>query len=408
MTGGRDEGAAAARLQSGRAFEDFLDAIRVASRAIERFEGDIDDLDRAEWYRFMTRLMRNGLERFAENCEPFRPRLRDASWRSSINFQSPDQDHLLCEFDEAVDFRITGKRGTVNYFIIAVWSAAQPEDLAARDWAAKGFAGLKEFDPATLRTTAFLQSDNIAFKPDGSFEIILSQRRHEGNWLELKPDSVGILVRIVYHERGKETPPTMRIDRLDGAPPRPATAAEVSAGLAKAAQEVLGYTELVRSWWQDNLSQRPNRLRFSRATYLSNGGVADRHFAFGAWRKDPSQALVLQFRPPECEYWIFQLCNIWQENLDCYEEGQGYVTKYTVRAEADGLVRIVVAESGLGIGGNWVNSYGHVHGGMGLRLINTTTPPPVVAHLVDLAELKRLGWACLTPDRAIASGELTD
>jgi hypothetical protein len=393
----------AQRLLSGRAWDDFCDVIRLAGHTVDRWGDEIGELERAEWYRFMTRVVRNGCERFMENCEPYRPRLRDAPWRCSINFQSPDQDHLLCEFEEPGEYRISGHRGTVPYFVIAVWSAAQPADIGARDWAPRGFEGLKEFDPATLKTGAFIQSDGIAFNPDGTFELILSQRQHPGNWLKLEPDTVGLLIRNVYHRRSEEQAPDLRIERLDGAPPRPVRPAEVSANLAKTAQEVLGYAELVRSWWQDNLSKRP---RFSQATYLSNGGVPDRHFAFGTWRIEEGQALVLRFRPPDCEYWIFQLCNVWQENLDNYEDGRGYVTKFTARYEPDGSVRIVVAERDPGIGGNWVDPFGHRLGGMGLRLIKTQEPPPVTAHLVGLDALTSKGWTCLDESTAIVSGEI--
>lgn len=401
------KGTAADRLTSGRAWEDFCDTLRLAGRMIEQWGDEPSELDRAEYYRFLSRLCRNGFERFVENCEPERPRLRDGSWRQSINFQNPDQDHLLSEFvDGRHEYRITGQRGTVPYFILGAWRAAQPADLGARDWAAQGVAGLKEFDPATLTTTAFLQSDQMTFAPDGSFEIILSQKKHPGNWLPLTADTTGILVRVVYHERSRETPPEMRIERLDAVEPQPITAAQMSEGLAKAGQVVLGYSELVRSWWQDNLAQRPNQIRFSMATYLSNGGVADRQHGFGSWRRGPGQALVIEFTPPECEYWIFQLCNRWQENLDNYEDGQGYVTKFTVKPESDGRVRVVIAERDPGIGGNWIDPYGHEAGGMSLRLIKTTGVPKLTAHLVGLAELSRQGWDALDPAAAIISGEL--
>jgi hypothetical protein len=400
------EAAAGERLTSGQAWEDFCDSLKVAGRMIDTW-GDLPTpLDRAEWYRFLSRVVRNGCERFIENCEPDRPRLRDAPWRQSINVQMPDQDHLLAEFDGPGEYRITGNRGTAPYFVMAAWSARQPEDLGARNWAARGVEGLKDFDPAILKTTGFLQSDAIEFDADGNFEVIVSQTKQPRNWLPITADCVGMLVRVVYHRRENERAPTMRIERLDDAKPRPVTPAEMSAGLAKTAQVVLGYAELVRSWWQDNLGQRPNQLRFSQTTYLSNGGVPDRHFAFGTWRKAADEALVLHFAPPECEYWIFQLCNLWQENLDNYEDGQGYVTKFRARYEADGSVRVVVAASDPGVGGNWVDSFGHTAGIMGLRLIKTTTPPPVTAHLVKLDDLRRQGWAALTPDKAIISGEV--
>jgi hypothetical protein len=397
----------AERLTTGAAWDDYCEVIRLAGHAMERWGLEPSDLERAEWYRFVTRLVRNGLERFVENREPGRPRLRDASWRSSINVQSPDQDHLLCEFDAARDYRISGARGGAPYFVIAAWSAAQPAAPGARDWAPLGFGALAEFDPATLRTTGFLASPDIAFAADGSFSVVLSQKPHPGNWLKLEPDNVGVLIRMVYSDRARQAPPALRIERLDGERPRPVEPGEIADGLAIAAQEVLGYAELVRAWWQDNLGQRPNRLRYSRATYLSNGGVADRHFAFGTWEKRRDEALVLRFTPPECEHWIFQLCNIWQENLDCYEERQGYVTKFSARREPDGSVVLVIAERDPGVGGNWIDSYGHARGIMGLRLIRTEQPPPVTLHRVSLEKLAAGGLAGLRTGDAIESGEVS-
>ena len=143
-----------ARLRSGEAWQDFCEVIAHAGTMIDQFP-DASDLERSEWFRFLTRLLRNGMERYGENCEPFRPRMQMTGWRTSINVQMPDQDHLLSEFDEPADFRIYGNRGTTPYFVLAAWSAAQPDDLGARSWATLGYAGLREFDPATLNTTAF-------------------------------------------------------------------------------------------------------------------------------------------------------------------------------------------------------------------------------------------------------------
>jgi hypothetical protein len=401
----------AQRLLSGRAWEDYCDVLKLAGRAIERFGDEPTALDRAEWYRFLTRLTRNGLERFVENCEPERPRLRDAPWRQSINFQSPDQDHLLAEFiDGSHAYVIRGKRGTAPYFVMASWSAVQPRDAGASDWAARGFAGLKDCNPAMLRTTGMLQSQAIEFDPDGNFEVLVSHEAPAGarNWLKIEPDCVGLLIRVVYHDRTAEVAPTMQIERLDH-PALPLDPAHLSTQLAKSGQLVLAYLELVRSWWQDNLSRRPNSIRFSRALYLSNGGVPDRHHGFGTWRRAQDQALVVSFTPPPCDYWIFQLCNLWQENLDNYEDGQGHVTKYRCNFDPDGSVWVVIADSDPGIGGNWIDPAGHVHGGMSLRLILTEAPPPTVsAYLLPLAALRAQGRAALTGAPRIESGDVAE
>ena len=397
------------RLASGEAWEDFCETLKVAGRIVDEFGEEPSELDRAEWYRFLTRMARNGFERFVENCEPERPRLRDAPWRQSINVQCPDQDHLLCEFvDGQHAYRIRGNRGTLPYFVMAAWEAPQPADLGDHDWAGRGVAGLAEFDPTRLRTTSFLHSGEIDFDADGNFEVVVSREPREGNWLELAPESTGVLVRTVHHDRSAETPPVMTIERLDAPRPRPVRPDEVSAGLAKAGQVVLGYAELVRDWWQSNLSQRPNTIDFSEATYLSNGGVADRLHGFGSWHKPASGALVVQFHPPACEYWILQVCNIWQENLDVYEDGQGYLTKFTAHYEPDGSVRAVISDEDPGIGGNWIDSFAHTSGVFSLRLIQTEGGPAVTVHSVPLEQLRAQGFGGLRPEDAIVSGQVTD
>lgn len=400
---------AADRLVSGAAWDDYCETLRRAGRMIDAFPAEVSELDRAEWYRYLTRVARNGFERFVENCEPERPRLRDAPWRQSINVQNPDQDHLLAEFvDGSHSYRVRGNRGTLPYFVMASWSAPQPADVGDYDWAPRGTEGLPEFDPASLTTTAFLKSDDIPFDDEGNFEVIVSQEPQEGPWLALTPDSVGILVRTVHHDRENEIAPRFAIERLDSPSPRPTTPAEMSAGLAKAGQVVLGYAEQVRDWWANRLPPEANRIVFSEGTYLSNGGVLDRLHGFGRWHKPEDHALVVHFRPPECESWILQLCNLWHENLDVYEDGQGYVTKFTARYESDGSVRAVIADADPGAGGNWIDSFAHTQGVFSLRLIKPVAGPPVTIHAIPLERLAREGFGALDTIEPILSGEITD
>jgi hypothetical protein len=402
------------RLLSGAAWEDFCDQLKQAGRIVSRFGDDINELDRAEWYRFMARLTRNGLERFLENCEPDRPRLRDVPWRQSINFQSPDQDHLLTEFvDGSHDYIISGNRGTLPYFVIASWNSTQPPNPGDRDWANQGIASLQTFDPTAYQTTGFITSDQVHFDGCGNFKIAVSRQPIDGiqDWLPIQPQCVGLLVRTLYHDRAGTTAPEFAIARIDQPSPRAILAAEVADGLAKAAQTVLGYGELVRRWWQDNLAQRPNRIRFDRTVYLSNGGVPDRHHGFGTWQCEAHEALVIDFMPSPCSYWIFQLCSIWQENLDNYEDGQGFITKYTCRFRSDGSVRVVIASEDPGIDGNYLCPFEHVHGGMSLRFIGLmagSEPPPISLRRVSLTQLKSRGEAALEHVETTTSGEVAE
>lgn len=403
---------AAQRLIAGQAWDDFCDTLKLAGRLVDQFD-DVSDLDRAEWYRFLTRLTRSGLERLVENGEPTRPRLRDMPWRQSINVQTVDQDHLMCQLDPTVDYRITGTPGTIPYFIFAILAAPAPENPGARDWAAAGWDGLKDFDPSNLKTRSFLASQQLKPPADGGFEIVVSQNDPgDGkHWLKLTPDANCVLIRLVWTDRATETAPAMRIERLDGVTPKPLSATLMADNLAWAGQNVLGYAELVRNWWQGtqgNFSAKLNRLDYSRAQYLSNGGVPDRHVAFGGWHKAPDEALVLEFTPPPCEYWNFQLCNIWQENLDTYEDGNGWISNYRHVTQADGRVRVIISERDPGLGGNWINSFGHEKGIWGLRLVRTEQTVPVALWRLPLAALEKDGLAGLAGRQAVQTGQFVD
>lgn len=405
-----DNDAAARRLLEGRAWDDFCETIRLTGHEIGRWGDAVDDLDRAEWYRYLSRQVRNGLERFVENCEPDHPRLRDIPFRSSVNATSPDQDHLLSEwYEPGSEYRVWGNRGTIPYFVMAVWKADQDRNVGSRDWAEAGVDSLKEFDPAMLYTTDFLQSDAIHFDEDGNFEVYCTREKPEGkDWLKIDDSSVGMLIRVVHQDRSQEVDPVMHIERLDRPTQRPVKPHELATNLARAAQMVRGYAELPRNWWFDNLGTRINQLQFSRTAYLSNGGVADRHHAFGAWKKPHDMALVFHFDVPPAEHWIFQLLNIFQENLDTYEHQGGHINMNRAVLEPDGTARVIIAESDPGIGGNWIDSFDHDHGTMSLRFIKCAVPPTVSAYLVPLEELRTKGVAILTPDRAIVSGDLVD
>lgn len=405
---GRPPAAAADRLLSGRSWEDFCDILREVGAAVEEMGDGVSDTDRAEWYRCVTRLLRVACERYLENSEPFRPRLRVTPWRTSVNVQSPDQDHLLCELtDTTRSYRITGHRGTVPYFIIATLTFPKVARPGATDWAPTAWAGLETFDPSKSNALDTLSSDDISFNSDGTFTVHLGgPSPDEGeNWLPLRQEVTGLIVRTVHHRRNEEVAPTFRLELAEPEAVRPPRPEEMADGLARAAQMVLGFANRFRQWKHD-LEHRPNHLEFSRERYLTNGGVADREFAFGVWHKPPGQALLIEFSPPECEYWNFQLCNIWQENLDNYEDGQGYTTKFTARTEPDGAVLVVAADEDPGIGGNWLDTFGHTSGLMGLRFVKTGPPPAVRVRLVDVDALRREGRAGLEGVPVIVTGNI--
>ena len=405
---------AAQRLLSGEAWEDYCNALKLAGSMIDRFGDEPNDLERSEWYRFISRVSHIALHRYVEYGEASRdrPRITLNQPLGGLNVMSPDQEHWLCDaIDPSLEYRLRGNRGDVPYFVlISGTEPGLPADYGDQNWATEGIEGLEQFNPAPFEASAFLTSDEIEFDDAGDFEVILSQRAMDKNWLALNNNSTMVLLRIVHADRADKGSPavTITLERLDNARPETLNAQSLSRGLAKAGQYVLGWTEWVRSWWQELYADKPNQIIFSDAIYSRFGGVLDRAFGFGRWQKPAGEALVIEFTPGECQYWNFQVCNMWQENLDNYAEEQGYINGARAQYASDGLVRIILADEDPGVEGNWIDPDGHTQGIMGLRLIKVAAAPTVTVYQVSLSKLKADGLECLQSANPLVSGQVVD
>ena len=69
---------------------------------------------------------------------------------------------------------------------------------------------------------------------DGSFEVIVSKDKQEGNWLPLAEDSSMLLVRQTFLDRTSEEPAKVQIETLDGpATPPLAETQNIAAALTR-------------------------------------------------------------------------------------------------------------------------------------------------------------------------------
>lgn len=385
---GPDESATASRAArracDGQAWEDFCDVLKSAGDIIIRESSD--DLERAEGFRYLTRLARNSLERFVENREPYRPRVLMPPWRVSIAIQNPDQDHPLIEVDGHFDYRLSGTRGTVSYASFLALASRIPESAGADPPTIAPEDQLGTFDPTAYRPTGFLSVHDLDVGADGTFEIMLSTRPHPGNWLRLEPDTTFVMIRQTFLDRASEDPMTLRVERVEPEPVRPVRPDEVATNLAVAAQNVVG-TVVRFLGWAKQLRQRPNTLTTIDSDYRDSGGSPDHLMHFGYWQLSPGQALVITARLPENDYWNFQACTWWLENFDNYEDGGGYVNKRTASVEPDGSVVLVLAGQPV-TKGNWIDVFGHDRGTMNLRIVHPSGEATVKTELRSIAELR--------------------
>jgi hypothetical protein len=319
------------------------------------------EYDQAEGYRFLCRLLRNGLGAFESTAQPG-VAFREKDPNLHIGFTSPDQDPLTCAVDPSRDYRITGTRGT------------------------NAGLGILSMAPATMQHVGWLNHDDLTIEDDGTFEIMVSQRPHPGNWLQLSEDSSLLVIRCNFNDRANETRAQFTIEEIDAPPAltrQPLTADGVIAALRAA---LMGATVMAGRMveWSEELVTRPNQIGVLES-YSRSGGSPDHDFRFGYFEIPEGHALEFKFVPPECDNWQFQIGNWWVENLDNYVDDQGWVNKKRANLNEDGSVTLVASPDPQSAR-NWVDSFGRSSGVMGLRFVCATSSPPVTVRLIRAAD----------------------
>jgi hypothetical protein len=211
------------RVISGASWAQFCDALKAAGAEVLRPETPATELDRAEGWRYLTRLTRVGLEMMLEFGNPDFPVFYQASNTTlKIGGDNPDNVYWNATIAGDRDYRLRGMRGTVRYLSFAT---------KANRYAIDG----------TLASTGELDAPNLQVNPDGTFEVLVSRNRQPGNWLPMSADSTMLLVRNTILDRERETPALMTIERIGGpAKPAPLTAARIERSLLATAAFVKG------------------------------------------------------------------------------------------------------------------------------------------------------------------------
>ncbi|PPE75703.1 hypothetical protein C3942_02080 [Solimonas fluminis] len=355
---------------SGQAWDEFCDTLKRAGQQILRPEAAASELDRAEGWRYLTRLLRIGLEMHLEFADPDFPGFFLPSHETGkIGADNPDNHYLFARINGRNEYVIRGERGTVPYLSFGTQKGGYETN------------GLME-------QTGFIEAKDLQLDADGRFEIVLSAEKRPGNWLRIEPESNSIVVRQTFNDRPNERAATMRISRLGAdAQPRPLSAAQLQAGLRNAAAFTEGTARVFADWAQGYLPHVNQLPPANQLVCQRTGGDPNIFYYHSAWELDEDQALVIHLpRIPECRFWNLQINNWWMESLD-YRYHRIHVNKYSAQHDADGGVTIVLSQRDPGRA-NWLETTGHRRGTMCLRWVGAQEHIHPETRVVRVADLK--------------------
>jgi hypothetical protein len=354
---------AADRVQSGQVWFDFCDELKKAGEVILRDRSPSDPLDRAEGWRYLSRLTRLALEQSVEHNDPMAPTFYRLSHETAkIGADNPDAYYQNAIIDGRHDYKITGTRGAVEYLGMGTYS---------------GIYGLD----TKIEETGFLDVAAMQIGAEDRLEVVLSKDPKPGNWLPMREDTRLLIIRQFRQDWEREIVAELEIECLTGDnKPELLTPQKIADGLDGAARFVRATASIFAGWAED-FADNPNDVQ-QKFTGL---GDPNNQFWHGYWTLEEGEALVIEAMPPECEAWNFQLNNYWEESLD-YRYFDVHINKHTAKYEKDGSLLIVVAAEDPGVG-NWIDTVGHRHGTLGLRWTKAIDPKKPNLRVVPVSDL---------------------
>ncbi|TXS95263.1 DUF1214 domain-containing protein [Parahaliea maris] len=358
------------RIMNGQAWADFCDGLKEAGQLVFADKAPATPFDRAEGYRYLSRMLRAGLESFVEGGDPAFPVLRCPAHETiKLGADNPDNHYQSAPLNPDYDYRLKGQRGTVDYL---------------------GFGTVinKYSSGGGMKTDGFLDSREMDIGEDGTFEVIISQREQPGNWLRMGPETNALNVRQTFQDRKREVRAELTLERVGWEEDRPAplTPEKLDRGLQGTVQFVKNTTALFEGWAESFLPTTNQVAPADQDYCQAIGGDPNIYYCHSAWELADDEALVVEAAHiPVCQTWNFVLQNWWMESLD-FRYFNIHFNKHTAHYEPDGSVKIIVAHQKPDHP-NWVETTGHNRGTMCWRWIGAESHPPVSAKVVKFTEL---------------------
>jgi hypothetical protein len=328
------------------------------------------DLERAEGYRMLARLLGLALEMVVEGSDADRPAFFEL--QSAIRKyagDNPDQRYAAAVIAGDRRYRVTGQRGNAVLVELSVYAGS--------------FSG-----DGQRRMVATLTEEELQFASDGSIEITLAPDADPAlpNQVRLEADAINVLVRQYFRDPHDKRG-SWRIERVPRAEPAPPLAPDYIGG------RLLGaalFVERNAKTWSDFMAERragpPNRLAPlpDAGDLLTPRGI---RYLEGYWKLAPDEALVLEFEPEPVPYWGLVITNFWMESLE-WRDRRVSLNSFQAAREPDGrTVRIVLAARDPGHP-NWLDCAGHGEGGLSLRWARHPQPPEVRCHVLPIDALR--------------------
>ena len=311
----------------------------------------------------------------------------------TLNIGQPNADtnYRMARITPGGSYRLRGERGSIRI--------ANVSQFAPRPAEKNGQSGIYTVSDHSLNA---LQVDE-----HGRYDVIISPVKPEGytgDWWQLDPTTVTLMVRMVSSDWANERDPTLSIERLDvpATRPRP-SAADLEARL-KALPEMAAQ---IGSLLVDHVvilqeEGHVNKMKVFDVSEIG-GNLTSQFYYEGAYDLKDDEAVILEAKVPDlCHYYSVILTNDIYETTDWYHNHSS-LNDAQLRVDQDGILRVVVSAKDPGVP-NWLDTSGYPRGAIQGRWTDCSAQPIPTVRKVGVSEVRK----SLPPDTPVVTPEQRD
>jgi hypothetical protein len=296
-----------------------------------------------------------------------------------INVGQPNADtvYRIARVKPEGSYRIRGHRGAIRMFNVSQAGLAPGEP---------GFV------PGTARQRDALDLNAVKVDAQGNFDVLISPQKpadYRGDWWQMHPGTVRLLVRMVSSDWSKEQSPTLSIERVDGPATRPRPSA---AQLEERLRRLPATTTFMAQLFIDHVDALRregyvNKLKVFDVSQM--GGLAGQSYYEGAYDLKDDEALIVETKAPaKCTYRSLILTNALYETTDWYNNHSSLNDSQST-IDKDGVLRVVVSAKDPGVE-NWVDTAGYPVGVIQGRWFGCDSTPVPSVRKVAVADVQKL------------------
>jgi hypothetical protein len=356
------------RLLSGDAWRDWCRRLETTGLAILGDEFPGGARERAEGFRWLTRLLVHATQLELETGDPQHPDfLRYETPHNQWGGPNPDNIYLRAPIDPACRYRIWANVTGVRQAIFSLHEG----EMHLGQFGVYGERSLPDFE----------------VDADGHLEIQLAPEEQPRNWMPTDPKARLLTIRIFQSDWERDAAPVFHIERVggEGVPRPPLEPASVARALDRAAtwveRSVPFWNRYTAEGWK---RATPNVANPARS---APGGADNILYGSCFFELADDEALLLTCDTPDADYWGFTLHTLgWLESGD-FADRQTSLNRHQTHRDGDGAVRIVLAAKDPGAP-NWIDTEGRRRGLLVYRFVWARNNPVPSARVTPLGQLR--------------------